>query len=115
MTTRTRTRTSPPPLTRIAQDLRGALSSDTGPAWVQRRWSPDIDLVLQRDRQTNRWRLAATTTDRKAPVPETLYLLSIAFDAPPPDDWTLRTVTRRSPLGDYQTEVAEVTWTDRTT
>jgi hypothetical protein len=117
MTTRTTRKPvtpKPSPLTRIADDLRAALSSNTGPAWVQRRWAPDIDLVLQHDRTNNRWRLAATTIDRHAPAPETLYLLSLAFKAPN-DDWRIETRQRKSPLGDYSTQVAEVTWTERPT
>lgn len=113
MTTRTRTHDGPTPLSSIAVDLRAALSSDTGPSWVQRRWAPDIDLVLQRNRETNRWRLAATTTSRHAPAAETLSLLAVAFGAPD-DDWTLRTVNRRTPLGEHKAQIAEVTWTERT-
>lgn len=114
MTTRTTRKPKPSPLAYIADELRSALSSDYGPTWVQRRWAPDIDLVLQRDRTNNRWRLAATTTDRHAPSPETLYLLSLAFKAPN-DDWRIETRQRKSPLGDYSTQVAEVTWTERPT
>lgn len=110
MTTRTtRRRTdAPPPLTNIAADLRAALSTDTGPAWVQRRWAPDIDIVLQRNRDTQRWRLAATCTNRQAPSPDTLTLLATAFGAPP-DDWEI--VAKPRGVTIYQ--VAQVTWTER--
>lgn len=110
MTTRTTRRRpdAPAPLAHIAAELRAALSSDTGPNWVQRRWAPDIDIVLQRNRDTQRWRLAAACTNRHAPAAETLTVLALAFGAPP-DDWEIVTKQR----GVVTVQVAQVMWTER--
>jgi hypothetical protein len=74
-------------LSTIAADLLGGLRAPGGPAWLQRRWGADVELVLQHRRDEGRWRLAATLTSGAAPDGETLALLAVAFGQPADAEW----------------------------
>ena len=108
----TKTAPRPSPLSIIARDMRSALSGDTGASWIQRRWAPDIDTLLQRKRSTGQYRLAATCVNGAAPDAEAQRLLAIAFGAP--DDWQISSKKIAGITGERGILVAEVTWTERT-
>lgn len=97
-------------LTVIAADLLGGLRAPGGPAWLQRRWGTDVELVLQHRRDEGRWRLAATLVDGAAPDGETLALLAVAFGQPAEAEWRVVRKERAGRTGVRVFEVAELFW-----
>lgn len=118
MTTRTAQRpqrrtTRTDTLAQIARDMRAYFAAPTnGCSWVQRRWAPDVDIVLQRRRSDGGWRLAATCASGAAPDEEAQRMLALAFGAPV-DDWHVKPATVKGISGDRSIYIAEVTWTER--
>lgn len=97
-------------LATIAADLLGGLRAPGGPAWLQRRWGADVELVLQHRRDDGRWRLAATLTNGTAPDAATLALLAVAFGQPAEAEWGVVRRERPGRLGVRVVEVAELFW-----
>lgn len=97
----------------IAADLLGGLRTEDGPAWLQRRWGADVEIAVQRDRRLDRWRVATTLTDRRAPDDETLALIGTAFGVPVGSEWRRIHHHRKRDDGRLVIwEVAEVTWVE---